>query len=153
MGATDATARGKTLLIVEDDMLPAMALRDELADAGYQVLDLTGRPQEALTAARNCKPDLALVNIMLYGRNDGIQLAADLTDMGVPVLFISGQVSRDKSRETVAIGSFPKPYSTVDMVKAVNYLFRHLEGDQTLPRPAGLEVFKGEAIGVIPPAS
>ena len=33
---------GITLLIVEDEIMPAIALKDELEDAGYHVLDLTG---------------------------------------------------------------------------------------------------------------
>ena len=133
--------RGHTLLIVEDDILPAMALRDELEDAGYKVLDLTGRHQEALGAARMHAPDLALVNIQLQGHDDGIALAAELKILGIPTLFISGQVSRARSATTVAIGSLPKPYRTTDMVQAVDYLLHHLQGDESLPRPAALEVF------------
>jgi 1,2-diacylglycerol 3-beta-glucosyltransferase len=129
------------LLIVEDEILPAMALRDELEDAGYTVMDLTERHHEALSAARACKPDLALVNIELHGRDDGIGLARDLKAMDVPVLFISGQVSRARSARTVAIASLPKPYSTTDMVLAVDYLLRHLKGDGTAAPPTALEVF------------
>ena len=116
MDAPKASELRKSLLIVEDDILPAMALRDELEDAGYHVLDLTGRPQEAVVSARQNAPDLALVNIQLEGHDDGIALARELKAMGIPVLFISGQVSRKLSSETAAIGSLPKPYSTVDMV-------------------------------------
>ena len=83
----------KTLLIVEDEILPAMALRDELQDAGYVVMDLTKRHGEAIGAAKACKPDLALVNIELQGQDTGIDIARDLKAMGIPVLFISGQVS------------------------------------------------------------
>jgi two-component system, response regulator PdtaR len=132
-----------TLLIVEDEILPAMALRDELEDAGYRVMDLTGRWQEALAAVKDCKPDLALVNIKLHGRNDGIGLAKDLKAQGIPVLFISGQESRARTARTVAIGSLPKPYSVADMVVAVNFLLAHLKGDDSLPRPPALEVFDG----------
>ena len=141
MTAADRDQSRKTLLIVEDDVLPAMVLRDELADAGYHVLDLTGRSADAITAAQQHAPDLALVNIQLDGRDDGIELAARLKELGVPVLFISGQVSRARSAKTVAIGSLPKPYDAADMVKAVNYLLCHLVGDDSLPRPPGLEVF------------
>jgi len=134
-------ARPRTLLIVEDDVLPAMALRDELEDAGYHVLGLTARHQEALLAAQEHHPDLALVNIQLQGRDDGIVLAEALKAMGIPTLFISGQISRARSARTVAIGSLPKPYRAADMVKAVDYLLAHLAGDETLPLPLGLEVF------------
>lgn len=132
---------GKILLIVEDDILTAMALREELQEAGYQVMDLTGRHQEALSAARACKPDLALVNIELQGRDDGIALASDLKALGIPVMFISGQTTRARSASTVAIASLPKPYDAADMVMAVDYLMNRWEGDQTLPRPARLEIF------------
>jgi len=143
MQTTASATPGMTLLIVEDEILPAMALRDELEDAGYLVMDLTTRHGDALTAARSCRPDLALVNIQLQGRDDGIALAADLKRLGVPVLFISGQVSRARTAKTVAIASFPKPYSCRDMVLAVHYLLRHLEGDESFPRPDRLEVFDG----------
>ncbi len=129
------------LLIVEDEVLAAMALRDELEDAGYTVMDLTSRHQEALSAVAAAKPDLALVNIQLQGRDDGIELARQLHAVGVPVVFISGQVSRARSAQTYAIGSMPKPYSVADMVLAVAYLLAHLRGATMPPRPAQLEVF------------
>lgn len=141
MDPSTRTPRGITLLIVEDDILPAMALRDELEDAGYHVLDLTGHHQEAFLAAQEHHPDLALVNIQLQGRDDGIILAEELKVMGIPTLFISGQVSRARSARTAAIGSMPKPYSAPDMVKVVDYLLARLKGDETLPLPFGLEVF------------
>jgi DNA-binding response OmpR family regulator len=144
---------GKILLIVEDEILPAMALQAELEDAGYQVMDLTGRHQEALSAVRGQKPDLALVNIQLEGHDDGIALALDLKAMDIPVLFISGQTSRARTAQTVAIGSMPKPYSVVDMVVAVDYLLACLGGDESLPRPRQLEVFLPVAGNLAPPAA
>ncbi len=144
METTRTPAPDTTLLIVEDDILTAMTLRDALEDAGYHVLDLTGRHHEAVSAAEECKPDLALVNIELQGHDDGIALARELKAMGIPSLFISGQTSRARSAQTEAIGSMPKPYSPSDMVMAVAHLLGQLKGDESLPRPVNLEVF-GEA--------
>ena len=141
MTASSANSVSKTLMIVEDEILVATVLRDELEEAGYNVLDLTDRQAEALEVARACKPDLALVNIRLAGRDDGIKLAEHLKEIGIPVLLISGQVSRARSAQTVAIGSLPKPYAAADMVLAVTYLLARLQGDASLPRPEGLEVF------------
>ena len=141
MTASSANSVSKTLMIVEDEILVATVLRDELEEAGYNVLDLTDRQAEALEVARASKPDLALVNIRLAGRDDGIKLAEHLKALDIPVLLISGQVSRAKSAQTVAIGSLPKPYATADMVLAVAYLLARLQGDGSLPRPEGLEVF------------
>jgi two-component system, response regulator PdtaR len=147
---TDTT--GKTLMIVEDEALVAMELRDTLEEAGYHVLDLTARRAEALEVARACEPDLALVNIRLAGRDDGIELAENLKPLGIPVVFISGQSSRARSAETAAIASMPKPYASADMVMAVAYLLASLEGDNSLPKPSGLEIFDHSGFDVAPAA-
>ena len=135
----------QTLMIVEDEALIAMVLRDELREAGYKVLDLTQRLAEALDVARAEKPQLALVNIRLAGRDDGIELSEHLKSLGIPVLLISGQVSRASSAKTVAIGSMPKPYDAAEMVLAVAHLLARLDGDASLPKPDQLEVFGEES--------
>jgi len=152
MNASQAEKAGKTLMIVEDEALVAMSLREELEDAGYEVLDLTDRHTEAIEVAKACKPALALVNIRLAGGDDGIELAEHLKALGIPVLFISGQTSRAQSARTVAIGSLPKPYHPADMVLAVAYLLARLRGDASLPRPVGLEVFEGDGFDLAPAA-
>jgi DNA-binding response OmpR family regulator len=145
----DSSTR-KTLMIVEDEVLVATILRDELTDAGYRVLDLTDRHEQALEVAKASKPDLALVNIRLAGRDDGIELAEHLKALGIPVLLISGQVSRASSAKTVAIASLPKPYDAADMVLAVAYLLARLHGDASLPKPARLEVLDQQGFGLAP---
>lgn len=141
-----------TLMIVEDEALVATVLRDELQNAGYKVLNLTNRHAEALEVAKAETPDLALVNIRLAGRDDGIELSEQLKAMGIPVLLISGQVSRASSSRTVAIGSMPKPYDAAEMVLAVTYLLARLKGDASLPRPHQLEVFEEEGFDLTPAA-
>jgi DNA-binding response OmpR family regulator len=140
----------KTLMIVEDEALVAMILRDVLQDAGYHVLDLTDRRAEALEVAKAEKPALALVNIRLAGGDDGIELAQRLKSLGIPVLLISGQVSRARSAQTVAIASMPKPYDAADMVIAVAYLLARRQGDISLPKPDRLEVFEENGFGLTP---
>ena len=153
METVESPTSAKTLLIVEDDTLTAMTLQDALEEAGYIVMDLTGRHQDAMAAAQEGKPDMALVNIELQGRDDGIALAVDLTAMGIPVLFISGQSSRAMSAQTAAVGSLPKPYTPTEMVAAVDYLLNHLKGDDTSVCPPRLEVFDGTPSGVEPKAA
>ncbi len=140
--STDETAPPRvTLLIVEDDILPAISLRDELRDAGFHVLELTENVEQAMAAVLLCKPALALVNIELQGRDDGIGLARQFKLMGVPSLFISGQDERAREAKAVAIGSLPKPYAPHEMVEAVRYLLDYIKGGVLLLRPPRLEVF------------
>lgn len=152
MDELHAAESGKTLMIVEDEVLVAINLRDELEGAGFHVLDLTDQHDQAVVVARKSAPDLALVNIQLRGRDDGIALAKQLKGLNIPVLLISGQVSRAQSARTVAVGSMPKPYSAVGMVDAVTYLLAHLRGEDRLAAPAGLEVFD-KTMGDFAPAA
>ncbi|UVK55836.1 response regulator [Mesorhizobium sp. AR02] len=152
MTAAQNSNTTETLMIVEDEALVATVLRDELQDAGYKVLNLTDRNAEALEVARAEKPNLALVNIRLAGRDDGIKLSEHLKALGIPVLLISGQVSRASSAKTVAIASMPKPYDAAEMVLAVAHLLARLNGDGSLPRPAQLEVFDEGGFDLAPAA-
>jgi two-component system, response regulator PdtaR len=145
MNAASGATLAKILLIVEDQVLQAMGLKDKLEDGGYRILELAIRHQEALGFAREVKPDLALVNIALAGGDDGVALARDLKALGIPVMFISGQQGRARLARDVAIASLSKPYSPADMVDAVDYLFRHERGDESRPPPSRLEMFDGIA--------
>lgn len=151
METTRESKTGQTLMIVEDEALVAITLRDELQDAGYKVLNLTDRHFAALEVAKAEKPDLALVNIRLAGQDDGIELSEQLKVLGIPVLLISGQVSRASSAKTVAIASMPKPYDAAEMALAVTYLFARLDGDASLPRPQRLEIFDEAGFDLAPP--
>lgn len=139
---------GQTVMIVEDEILVAMNLREALIEAGYHVLDLTIRQAEANEVARAGKPDLALVNIQLADGDDGIELAVQLKVLGIPVVFISGQISRARSANTVAIASMPKPYDADEMVVAVAYLLARTRGSTAQARPNRLEVFD-ESLGLL----
>ena len=141
MTATKDSTAIQSLMIVEDEALVSILLRDELQKAGYKVLDLTDGFDAALEVAKAEKPHLALVNVRLARGDDGIELSKHLKGLGIPVLLISGQVSRASSAKTVAIGSMPKPYDPEEMVLAVAYLLARLNGDDTLPKPHQLEVF------------
>ena len=152
MTATKDSTAIQSLMIVEDEALVSILLRDELQKAGYKVLDLTDRLDAALEVAKAEKPHLALVNVRLARGDDGIELSKHLKGLGIPVLLISGQVSRASSAKTVAIGSMPKPYDPDEMVLAVAYLLARLNGDDTLPKPHQLEVFDDGSFERDPPA-
>jgi DNA-binding response OmpR family regulator len=141
MNAMESARSLTTLLIVEDQLIVAMALKNELERSGYRVLDLVMRHQQALDLARHTKPDLALVNIDLSDGDDGVALASDLKALDVPSVFISGQPKRARLANQVGIASMPKPYRASDMVEVVDYLIRRLGGDHSQIAPPGLEVF------------
>ncbi len=113
---------------------------------------LTDRHAEVLDVAKAENPDLALVNIRFAGSDDGIELSEHLKAIGIPVLLISGQVSRTSLAKTVAIASLPKPYDAAYMVLALAYLLARFQGDASLPKPERLEVFDEDGFDLAPAA-
>lgn len=81
-----------TVLIAEDEVLVSMFLADLVEDAGMTVCGVARSIDEAMRLARECRPDLALLDLNLRGGASGIALARDLiADYGTTVLFVSGE--------------------------------------------------------------
>ncbi|HEX2526163.1 MAG TPA: hypothetical protein VHL31_07655, partial [Geminicoccus sp.] len=61
--------------MAEDEAMVAFALEWALRTAGHEVLGPASTIDEALQTVRMRKPDLALVNLVLLGGEDGAALA------------------------------------------------------------------------------
>jgi DNA-binding response OmpR family regulator len=81
----------KKILIVEDEMLIAIDLKNRLERHGYQVLPVTGLAAVAVELAIQERPDIILADIVLKGAQDGIDAACAIVEKyTVPILFITG---------------------------------------------------------------
>ena len=81
------------VLIVEDDAFIALDIEDVLREAGFLVTGPAATVQEALTLLQGSeRPDVALLDYNL-GDETSIPVAHKLEEMGIPFLFLSGQVS------------------------------------------------------------
>ena len=90
------------------------------------------------------RPELALVDINLTGRGDGIALARALRDRhGVPSLFVSGQAPDALANRDAALGLVRKPYAPEDVAQAVSVVGELLRGSRPERLPPGLELFGG----------
>lgn len=66
------------ILIVEDDYFVATALETNLQEAGFGVVGIAVTAEEAVEMAAAEKPSLAIVDIRLAGKRDGIEAAIEL---------------------------------------------------------------------------
>src|SRR5262245_20641797 len=83
-------------LIVEDDVFTALGMADILAFAGFEVIGPAARVAEALALGTMARPDVAIFDIRLAGRRDGIEGAALMHRMlDVPVVFVSAHGDED----------------------------------------------------------
>jgi DNA-binding NarL/FixJ family response regulator len=79
------------VLIVEDEPLVALFLTDVVEDLGLTAIGPATTPEEALTAAAETPPHIAIIDANLGDSGDGIALARELQRLhGTRIIFLSG---------------------------------------------------------------
>jgi two-component system, response regulator PdtaR len=129
------------VLIVEDEPLIAASIDWELRDAGYEVIGPAADAAHALALARATRPDLALVDINLTCRGDGIALARALRRQGIASIFVSGQVLEARENRHAALGLVAKPFAVEQIAAVVRCAAVLLAGDRPAVIPPALELF------------
>jgi two-component SAPR family response regulator len=82
-------ATGNRVLLVEDEILVAMMMRDILSDLGFSVIGPFSRLSEAMVAAVHNEIDAGIVDINLGG--EFVYPVADvLVARGIPFVFVTG---------------------------------------------------------------
>ena len=110
--------KGK-ILIVEDEPIVALDLQQEVQQLGCEVVGLAESADEALMAAEECRPDLALMDVRIVGSMDGIQAARLLRGMyQVPVVFLtsySDEFTISRASREMPYGYLTKPFQSRDL--------------------------------------
>jgi response regulator of citrate/malate metabolism len=89
-------------LIVEDEILIALALEAEVKDLGFDVCGLAANANQAIAMAMQDEPDLAVMDIYLNGARDGIETARVLRDLcGVRVVFVTAYSDDEGLKERI----------------------------------------------------
>ena len=102
------------ILITEDEFIIAEDIKEKLTELEYDVINIVGTGREAISQAKQKKPDLVLMDIKLKGRIDGIEAAGEIwSKLKIPVVFLSsfsdlGTLQR--AREAEPFGYIVKPY-------------------------------------------
>lgn len=111
------------ILVVEDDYFVAQDTCDLLKDAGFEIVAVTGRGEEAIEAARTLRPDLTLMDITLASQMDGVEAAIALRAMELPVIFTSAHTDPKtlaRGAKANPLGWLAKPFDQHAMVQAVS---------------------------------
>ena len=118
------------IIIVEDEGITAMHLREMLVGLGYMVTATEDNAETALDHIATQKPDLVLMDIRLKGRMDGVA-AAELIQrrFDIPVVFLSAHSDEGTLRRVKrcrAYGFIVKPFDEPEVRFAVkSALYRH----------------------------
>jgi len=121
--AAKAAQQRPTILIVEDDFLIAMEAESALIAAGFQISGIGGTAEEAISLARGHKAAIAIMDIRLAGRRDGIDAAGDLyREIGVRCVFATAhddQQTRARAMPFSPLGWLSKPYTMRSLINQV----------------------------------
>ena len=80
----------KKILIVEDEIIVAMATEQKLLDLGYVVLNTVDTGEDAVKYASQLKPDLILMDIILKGKINGIEAAKRIKGiLDIPIIYLT----------------------------------------------------------------
>lgn len=78
------------VLLVEGDAFEAFMAALQLQDMGHDVVGVTDNAREALTMARKAPPDVAVLELMLSGEMDGVDLGNKLREAhGCKLVYMS----------------------------------------------------------------
>ena len=117
---SDAASDQVSVLIVEDEILIGLGLALALNIAGYRVLGPVGSAARALALAAQEWPKIALVDIDLQGRPDGIDVARAMAERhGTTVVFVTGEPEKAHQARDCALGVITKPYDLVAIPRVI----------------------------------
>lgn len=138
---------GKTVLVVEDDANLLDVLRYNLTREGYRVA-VARDGQEALDVARQAKPDLLILDIMLP-KLDGLEVCRILRkEMTVPILMLTAKADEIDKVVGLEVGAddyVTKPFSLRELLARVKAMLRRSELAHDVTESTG----SGEQGGIV----
>src|SRR5271157_4591762 len=101
------------VLLVEDERIVALHLRQQLARLGYAVAAVAASGEEALRQIEAQRPDVVLMDIHIEGPIDGIETTARISpDLQIPVIYLTayaGDTTLERACATRPYGYLLKP--------------------------------------------
>lgn len=122
---TRTAIRTAKILVIDDEPEITEIIEAFLDNAGY-VVKVENQPVRAFVQAREFRPDLILLDIMMPG-TDGYQICNQIKeDPGmaeIPVIFLTGKDSKDDQGRSFQSGGdmyIKKPFSCERLLEIVN---------------------------------
>ncbi len=140
------TTRALNILVVEDEAIIAEDLKTCLEDLGYSVLGVAKSYEEGLQKFKTFKPDFVILDIVIDGEKDGIELAQAINGIKkVPFIFLSSHsdtATLNRAKEHLPSAYLVKPFEEEDIfttieVAIANYNATHglmLDENKGIPR-------------------
>jgi len=126
LGRVRRPLAGKTILIVEDDVLVGHDLRAFLEDAGAAVVGPIGDIAEACGVARGQEIDGAVLDVRLWNET-AAPVAVELATRDVPFIVVSGHAPEEIPPAMRGATYLAKPVRRLDLVDVAAAMFADTE--------------------------
>ncbi len=118
------------ILLVEDERIIAIDLQRRLAKFGFMVCGIASGGREAIEMARETRPDIILMDVMLSGAIDGIEAAKAIRQThDIPVIFLtaySDEVTFERAKEAEPFAFILKPFKEKELHTTIDIaLYKH----------------------------
>jgi two-component system, response regulator PdtaR len=103
------------IFIVEDEIILANDLKQRLEKLGYVVVGIAGNGKDAIKKTEELDPDLILMDIVLRGDLDGIEIAQKIREIyDIPFIYLTSYYDDEilkRAKNTYPYGYITKPYA------------------------------------------
>jgi hypothetical protein len=124
------------ILIVEDESIVALNIKNRLEELGYAVVAMLNSGEAALQVVDHNRPDLVLMDIKLKGTVDGIEAAALIRSrFQIPVVYLtaySDEETVDRAKFTEPYGYILKPFEARDLCTTIEVSLHKHQMEQQL---------------------
>ncbi|MCX9084460.1 MAG: response regulator [Candidatus Methanoperedens sp.] len=104
----------KKVLIVEDEAIIAMDIKNRLEKIGYVITAMVYSGKDAIKNAGHNHPDIVLMDIMLGGGMDGIETAKQINELlDIPIIYLTAYADEktlSRAKITKPFGYILKPF-------------------------------------------
>jgi EAL domain-containing protein (putative c-di-GMP-specific phosphodiesterase class I)/CheY-like chemotaxis protein len=141
----------KRVLIVEDESLIAHQLKKRIINLGYAVTDIVTNSEDALSSLRSNPADIVLMDIVIKGDTDGIEVADMVQqEFNIPVIFLtaySDDETLQRAELTRAYGYLVKPVQEQELNAMIRIVLTRHQRDLELLETIGAVKELGHALG------
>lgn len=111
-------------MLVEDERILAMALRQELVRLGFEVVGTASNGPDAISKARENHLDVIIMDISIEGNMTGIDTASEIASFSnVLVVYLTGEADAETKARAMATpnarGYLTKPLNTKELMRVL----------------------------------
>jgi signal transduction histidine kinase len=130
LGAPMDPVNAAAILIVEDEQIVALELKDRLTRMGHSVVGIVTSGEEAIEDSRRLRPDLIVMDIKLQGELDGIAAAAAIRkELDTAIVYLTAyadETTLERAKVTQPYGYVLKPFHERELHVVIEIaLYRH----------------------------